>query len=659
MQKNTVLTLGLLSLATLGLPTAQANVKLVLDNSKPLGMVGETNYDLTNNIIEITMDRPVLCNQAPGYNSASLTKLRIYDPNLDMKGGFASNEGIYFDSDADYLVNNGQLFLNTDNPLKALCVSAEVGNYDLIFKTPFEDMPPSAAQIEYVGLPNIVAPGQVLNYEIQFYNPSGQTIYFDLLEYWNEHFDLAATLTAGDNIRVCNNNNPDVQCQVNDPSSGVMKGIQLASGGTFVLDVTQKVSDNSTVGAELDFMTAAFLTNGLNGDFLPRSFSENPTPNDPHIATKTVTVQTNTLPQLSWQVAPGSLTTFHEDESTPQVFEIRYSDVETNAQDLVVTVTDQLGNIVNVSKGPFVADGLDGTKTLTLLPLADAYTDGTPEQITVTVTDAAAGEATLTFDVEVLPVNDAPSFAMNCSELTVNEQNEGMTCTVPIPQDPNGQLQGVWDGHYIIADFNPGPNESQQSALEYEVQVIDNTDGILDDLGSGDPVIINPATGEISVVTINGTYGTAEVQIQVRDNGGTTGSNNGCGALPLNPEDGCDVSDWLTLNIVSQPYQYSVSGEITGVPSGKIFTLRLNGTENNLPVLVDTTITTNTDENTPNPFTLLDTISQTQFLDDGTPYTVTIEADPPSHTCVLNNGAGTINGANITNVQVACTENAN
>jgi hypothetical protein len=656
MQKNKVITLGLLAMAAFGLSTANAGVKLVLDESKPLGMVGDTSYDLDNNIIEITLDRPVLCNQAPGYQTGSLTKLRIYDPNLEMKGGFGVTDGIYFNNDADYMVNNGQLFLNTDNPAKALCVSAEVGNYDLIYKDPFEFVSPSTAHIHYVGLPNIVAPGQVLDYEIHFTNPSGQTIYFDLLEYWNDHYSHPANMTSGDNVRVCNNNSPNVQCVVNDPASGVIKGIQLASGGTFILEVTQKVSESSTIGAELDFMAAVFLTNGLNGDFLPRSFSEDPMPNDPHVVSQTVTVATNTLPELSWDVAPGSVTSFYEDESTPQVFEIRYSDAETSSQELDVSVTDNFGNIVNVTEGPFVIDGLDGTKTLSLLPVANAFTDsGNPEQITVTVTDAAAGEASLTFDVDVEPVNDAPTFAMNCSELTVNEQAIDMTCTSPITQNAQNGTEGVWGDQYIIADFNPGPNESHQSVLDYEINVVDDG-GILDMGGNGNPVWISPTTGEISVVTLTGQYGTAEVEIRVIDDGGTTGSN-GCGASPANPEHGCDVSGWESLTIVSEAPVYTLSGIINGLPQGSFVNMNLQDAGNG-DAFVENENKTNATGNNPLAFSF-DYEAADQFN-----YKVVVDGQSNGLNCDIESASGTepnvdttvgtVNGANVTDLVVTC-----
>jgi hypothetical protein len=420
MQKNTVLTLGLLSLATLSLTTADAGVKLILDNSAPLGMVGETNYDLSNNTIEISLDRPVLCNQAPGYNTGSLTKLRVYDPNEEMKG-FAVGEGIYFADDADYMVNNGQLILATDNPAKALCVSSVMGNLDLIFKSAFEPGSQTVANVKYIGLPSIVSPGQVINYQIEFNNPSVDPIYFDLLEYWEHNSGVHNAYMAASNERFCNNSDPAVMCSVAQfDDSGVIKGIQLDSGGTFVLDVTQTVDANSDTGEELEFMTGVFLTDGANGDFLPRTLAGPHFLNNPLIANKTVLVENNNPPQLSWDVAPQTLTSFYEDDTSVQVFEIRYFDAQTSASNLSVSISYQQNSIVNVVKGPFVLDGFDGTMTLDVLPISNAFT-GSPEQVTVTVTDGGGMTSSLTFDVEVIPVNDAPTFAMNCAELTINE----------------------------------------------------------------------------------------------------------------------------------------------------------------------------------------------------------------------------------------------
>jgi hypothetical protein len=659
MQKNTVLTLGILSLVFLGLATAHAGVKLVLDQSTPLGMVGNTHYDLNNNTIEITLDRPVLCDKAAGYNVGSLTKLKVYDPNQEMKGGFGANDGLYFASHADYAVDNGQLFLETDNPAKALCVSSELGSYDLIYKSPFESSAPYNARLKYVGLPNIVSPGQVLNYTIELHNPSAQTIYFDLLEYWNEHFSHAATITATDNQRSCNTGSA-VQCPVIDPDTGVIKGIQVAAGGTFELSVTQKVSETAAIGAELDFMAAVFLTNGLGGDFLPRTIIEDPMPNDPHVASLTATVANNSMPTVSWVTAPPTVISFTEDETTPQVYTIKYSDLETALQDLTVNVTDQLGNVVTASLSNYVQNGLEATQDLTILPITNAYTNGgTPEQLTITVTDESAGVTTLLQDVEVIAVNDAPTFAMNCAELTINEQNNEMTCTSPISNGGGNQIQGSWDDEFIIDNFNPGPNESHQTVQKYEVEVVDNSDGVLDTFGTGSAVTIDKNSGQVTVKNNNGVYGIAEVRVRVKDDGGVTGAN-GCDSNDPGyvATEGCDVSEWQTLTIVSAPPVYNISGTITGLPQGSFVNMNLrdagNGdafveNENKVNVIGDDPLAFNFDYEAVNQFN----------------YKVVVDGQSNGYNCDIASASstqvdpdtitGTVNGGDVDDIIVTCT----
>ncbi|GAA4810933.1 hypothetical protein GCM10011365_13750 [Marinicella pacifica] len=659
MQKNTVLTLGILSLVFLGLATAHAGVKLILDSSSPLGMVGSTNYDLNNNTIEVSLDRPILCNQAPGYNTGSLTKLKIFDPNDEMKG-FASNEGLYFASDAEYEVNNGQLFLATDNPAKALCVSSVSGDFDLIFKSAFEPATQTTATVNYIGLPSVVSPGQQINYQIEFSNPTAQSVYFDLIEYWDHNSGLHNAYMAAANQRECNDSDSLVVCSVPlYDDSGVIKGIQLFSGGTFTLDVTQTVDPNSATGEELDFMAGVFLTDGHNGDFLPRTLSGPHFTTNPITVSKTVLVENNDPPTVTWEVAPPALTSFYEDEATSQTFEIRYSDLQTPAANLTVTVDEQQGGKVNVVKGPFVADGFDGTMTLEVSPVADAYTDN-PEQVTVNVKDAGGLTTPLTFDVEITPVNDAPSFAMNCAELTINEQNNEMTCTSPVGNGGGNQIAGVWDDEFIIDSFNPGPNEAHQAVKKYEVEIVNNSDNLLDTFGSGSAVKIDAVTGEVTVHTNNGAYGTAEVRIRVHDNGGVNGVD-GCDSNDpnFNPQHGCDVSDWQPLTIISAPPVFNFSGVINGLQANKYVILDLLDAGNGDAPIEN--YYNNSQNNNPVTFSFsYDAVSQFNYkiivTNESSDYNCDIssvksnQVDPDTIT-------GTISNVHIDDIVVTCSQN--
>ena len=94
----------------------------------------------------------------------------------------------------------------------------------------------------------------------------------------------------------------------------------------------------------------------------------------------------------------------------------------------------------------------DATGSIRFQPVADAN-GSTP--VTVTVTDGAGTSASRSFTVNVLPVNDAPSFTAG-NPPAANE-------------DAGPQTVANW------AAFSPGPaNESNQTVLGYTVTGVSN-----------------------------------------------------------------------------------------------------------------------------------------------------------------------------------------
>lgn len=79
---------------------------------------------------------------------------------------------------------------------------------------------------------------------------------------------------------------------------------------------------------------------------------------------------------------------------------------------------------------------------------------------------------------------------------------------------------------------------------------------------------------------------------------------------------------------------YSVGGAVTGLGAGKTVTLR-NGTE---PLRV----------NASGPFVF------TTKYSNNNGYAVQVQTNPTGQTCAVSNGSGTINGANVSNVNVTC-----
>lgn len=91
------------------------------------------------------------------------------------------------------------------------------------------------------------------------------------------------------------------------------------------------------------------------------------------------------------------------------------------------------------------------------------------------------------------------------------------------------------------------------------------------------------------------------------------------------------------LNITTTTNEYTVGGTISGL-TGTLSLLN-NGSD---------ALTTSTDGH----FTF------TAPITDGGSYAVTVQSDPIDQTCTVNNASGTINGANVTNVNVTCSTNA-
>lgn len=122
----------------------------------------------------------------------------------------------------------------------------------------------------------------------------------------------------------------------------------------------------------------------------------------------------------------------------------------------------------------------------------------------------------------------------------------------------------------------------------------------------------------------------ANYQVSIKTNPAhqTCSVNNGSGVV-----NSANISN---VEVVCTDNTYSVGGTASG----------LNGTvvlQNNSGD--DVTITSNSN------FTFA------TKLVDGTAYNVSIKSKPASQTCTLSNSSGTINGANVTNVRLTCTNN--
>src|SRR6266702_1834453 len=112
---------------------------------------------------------------------------------------------------------------------------------------------------------------------------------------------------------------------------------------------------------------------------------------------------------------------------------------------------------------------------------------------------------------------------------------------------------------------------------------------------------------------------------------------------PTNPSQSCTVTNGSgtvgSANVTNVAVScvtnnFTIGGTVTG-HNGTGFTLRLNGTTN---LIVPANA----------PFTF-------DAIADGSAYSVAVFVQPLNQTCTVANGSGTLAGANVTNIAVACT----
>jgi type IV pilus assembly protein PilY1 len=216
--------------------------------------------------------------------------------------------------------------------------------------------------------------------------------------------------------------------------------------------------------------------------------------------------------------------------------------------------------VIDVSDASLFASGpeIDPTGTLTYTPADDAFGAAT---ITVVARDsggtANGGQDTSdpeTFQITILPVNDPPSFTGG-GNVTVDE-------------DTGPHSIAGWATDIVAGP----PNESDQT-LEFVVLTNDN-----EALFSQQPEI-DPATGTLSFDTVLDGYGTANLTIVLKDDGGTEHGGEDTSApyafsivvnlvndLPLAQNDSIiteENSDWVTIPVMCNDYVGDTPTRIT------------------------------------------------------------------------------------------------
>jgi hypothetical protein len=165
--------------------------------------------------------------------------------------------------------------------------------------------------------------------------------------------------------------------------------------------------------------------------------------------------------------------------------------------------------------------------------------------------------------------------------------------------------------------------------------------GTVSGLATGNDVVLRNSGGNDLTVNANGSF---SFSTPITDGGSYAVT---VFTQPTTPNQTCVVTNGsgtvaganvTAVSVACTTTTYTIGGTISGLATGNDVVLRNNG-GNNLTVAANGSFSFST------PIT------------DGGSYAVTVFTQPttPNQTCVVTNGSGTVAGANVTNVSVACT----
>lgn len=209
---------------------------------------------------------------------------------------------------------------------------------------------------------------------------------------------------------------------------------------------------------------------------------------------------------------------------------------------------------------------------------------------------------------------------------------------LPVTLDGNTALVGSWlwmspesqmDGAAYFFEFGPPP---VTYTIGGTVSGLTGSGLVLQQNGGDDLPISADGAFTFATPVNDGSAYSVTVAVQPGNPMQTCIVKNGSGTVQ-----GADVTGVQVICSTTPPPTYTIGGSVSGL-AGSGLVLQQNGGDD-LPISANSAFTFATP------------------VDDGASYSVTVSAQPtnPAQTCVVANGSGTVNGANVDNVDVTCT----
>lgn len=605
-----VLGKNLITLLTLVAASNAMAVNVSFNNSAAMNMFDEVKYNVAGNEIEFFVNEPIICHTSPSLVVSGLAAI-VTDANDGAGIIMPVTESVQYD-----VIN--QLISAGVNSNQAACASRNSGTFnDIIFKSNFDDV--VSFTVEYVNLPDLVVLDQPVDYEIIVQNNSSQDLAFDLLEYVSQSSLQNDAYFSEFSVSwdCINESLPNVDCGESITNRNGVKNVILQGGEFARISVSRTVSPQSVLNENISMLAAVFIKN-QTGDFVGIETVD-----------KQVEVVENEAPQLSW--LNNSINTFLEDDQFGQVLSFRIEDgsganfTVNNLAQAILSYNDKV-DFSNISVQEVLSGIYDVSFTVT--PQADKFTDSqNTEFISIQVSDIFnVYSNTLILEVEITPVNDAPSFNVSCTHLVLDPTplagDSEVSCAALVAgQGPPRSAVYTWND--FLVGVSAGPYENQ--AISFEIAPGATGDPIIDHL------IIGSNMSDLWLLMQDGASGSATINLIATDDGDLL--NGGQNQFQLNTD--------ITIELL--PVTYTVSGLANGFPTAdpaSELTLRLTVGVDILDLEVDA-------------------VNASGFtfgyqLANGANYSVQIIGQTLANCSITGGGSGTVASNNMTDLVIDC-----
>jgi hypothetical protein len=323
------------------------------------------------------------------------------------------------------------------------------------------------------------------SYRYEVKNIGDGPITFDIADYFsianNSTIWTCESSPGADLATICGNDaaSPQFNFGTTDDYNGALylKDAHIENTDeSIIITVTRNPNitvDNTTV----EILASALSTNLIDQFNLNNS------------DTRSFIGNTNAAPQIS---SVNNQSMLEDDISGTGSLVFTVSDVETPAANLTVTASSSNQNIV--SNANITIGGTGSNRNVTVIANADANTSSGPVTITLNVDDGAANTNT-SFDIDITPINDAPTFT-----------------TVAIADFSAGT-----NGNQAVATFiqsvifGPTADESNQALINKTISNVNDPNGVL----SSSIILFTDL-----ILPLSGQGGTVTFDVQVQDDGG-------------------------------------------------------------------------------------------------------------------------------------------